>query len=141
MCAEGWEDGEIYYGEAGLSKTKAIADGITQKLYRLMGDAGALENMVSAEARADWRTLANVYDQKVFNHHLLADLHRCLAIKAKDKLVLKTIDTPTGQEHRMFGFVFSEEQLLNLLYRVYQAGLDGNIHPVLVDYRGVDNAI
>lgn len=124
-----------------MSKAKATADGITQKLYRLMGDAGALENMVSAEARADWRTLANVYDQKAFNHHLLADLHRCLAIKAKDKLALKTTDTPLGQEHRMFGFVFSEEQLLNLLYRVYQAGLDDNIHPVLVDYRGMDNAI
>jgi hypothetical protein len=98
---------------------------IQKKMYRLIGDAGVLNrNMFTGRAQADWQALAECPDREMYEYKVRKTLVEDFCHKTSKRLIPKITDGVHGREWSMLGFIFSEEEIIELLYAAYLLGRD-----------------
>jgi hypothetical protein len=107
-----------------IDEKPLTADQLTRRIYVLLGRYHANDNLVTAKCSVSWELLAQAKDRPYVQSRLAESLFKEIAHKtAKHFPITKTKD-PHGENYSTYGFIFAEEQLITLMYMIYQAGLE-----------------
>lgn len=100
-------------------------DELTQKLYTLAHERGALDYLLSVKSEMDWRSIA-IDKEGGYGCRLgaIAKLKREWGMKAAERLDVKVSENPYGMNFTAHSYVITEDAMISLLYHAYIKGVE-----------------
>lgn len=115
------------------SEIKEKADLLWAKMYRLLGDAGVTDNnMFTGRHKVSWQALAEAHDQRYLEHLCKKQMIEEFCHTVGKRFAFKVTEDVQGREWKLLGFVFSERELLDLLYAAYRLGMDDRLSTMAI---------